>query len=41
MTSRLFVWAAVALLGLLGGGCATVTTGNRQDIAVVSQHLLS
>jgi hypothetical protein len=37
MTSRLFVWAAVALLGLLGGGCATVTTGNRQDIAVVSQ----
>ena len=37
MTSRLFVWASVALLGLLGGGCATVTTGNRQDIAVVSQ----
>jgi hypothetical protein len=37
MTSRLFVWASVTLLGLLGGGCATVTTGNRQDIAVVSQ----
>lgn len=37
MASRLFVWASVALLGLLGGGCATVATGNRQDIAVVSQ----